>query len=63
MKKDDVLFVCTLVTVASAVVGTTCAVLMAYNMHKAVGEIRRVADNVTKKVAEVKTRRNSVWEP
>jgi hypothetical protein len=60
MKKDDILFVCTLITVSTAIIGTTCAVLMAYHIHKAVGEIGRVADGVAKR-QESRRGQNSSW--
>ena len=59
MKKEDVLFACTIVMAATAVIGAGCAVLMATHLRKAVRELGRVADNVTQKVDRFRTRRGS----
>lgn len=41
---------CTIIATTMAVVGTTCSVILAYNMSHATKEIRRVADNLENKV-------------
>ena len=62
MKREDVLFTCTVVATSMAVIGTACSVALAYNLTHVAKDMKRAADNIGPKVEAAIAQRRSRME-